>query len=74
MVRATTCKLNDLLIHVTVALHLRDFAREEGIESPDFRCSQCNEPVRPHKESEDGEAHFTHLEHNPNCPLSDPAR
>ena len=74
MARATTCHLDDRLINVAVAIDQRDLAREQGRESPYFRCRECGRPVRPHKESGYGAAHFEHLERNPNCPLSDPAR
>lgn len=70
MPRATTCMLGNRRIVIEDAIDLRDSA----IQRPDFRCVKCGEPVIPHKESLYGDAHFEHVERNPECPLSDPER
>lgn len=65
MPRATDCVAR---ITVAQALELRD----SGIQ---FLCSECNQPVRPHKAGGDiMEAHFEHLARNHDCSLSDPPR
>jgi hypothetical protein len=74
MARATTCQLDDRRIDITEALALRTHGRKQPREALDFLCIQCGKPVRPHKESVYGAAHFEHLRCNPNCSLSDPAR
>ena len=71
MVRASTCLLHGQEINVDEALRLRDQARWSGNSDPDFRCTGCEEPVRPHKAGGHAEAHFEHLSRNPDCHLSD---
>ena len=74
MPKATTCLLNKSEVGVDEALRLRDEARRTGQQSPDFRCTDCGEAVRPHSDGGDAAAHFEHLRRNPACPLSDPLR
>ena len=74
MPRLTTCVLGTSTIDVGEALRLRDAARAARRPRPDFCCGTCAKPVRPHKASGHGDAHFEHLERNPHCPHSDPAR
>ena len=56
-------------IMVDEALRLRDDSNGQRI---DFRCIECGEAVRPHKESSHGASHFEHLRGNPKCKLSEP--
>jgi hypothetical protein len=74
MARATTCELNGQVIEVGEALRLRDQARAHGQPLPHFRCEECGEPVKPHRESDHGAAHMEHRSRNPNCTRSDPTR
>jgi hypothetical protein len=74
MSRATTSMLNGQEIDVDQALKLRDQVRRSSGASCDFRCVECGEPIRPHKEGDHAGAHFEHLTRNPNCQLSDHAR
>lgn len=70
MPRAQSCLLNSKPVDVDEALRLRDHGTGVRI---DFRCQDCGEAVRPHKESSYGAAHFEHLRKNPTCRLSEPA-
>lgn len=74
MAKANSCILEDRKIGIVEALELRDIARQHHLDVPDFRCGQCGQMVRPHKDSSYGVAHFEHLSRNPHCKLSDPAR
>ncbi|PZO18230.1 MAG: hypothetical protein DCF26_08360 [Burkholderiales bacterium] len=71
---AINCAFSDTEISVADALLLREDARLGRRASPDFRCIQCGEAVRPHRKGSFGAAHFEHLRRNPLCKLSDPAR
>ena len=70
MPRAIDCLLSSKLIDVDEALRLRD---DQPGARVDFRCQQCREAVRPHRESSHGAAHFEHTRKNPTCSLSEPA-
>lgn len=72
MPRADTCLLNGKLVDVTDALRLRDDARKRRALRLDFRCTNCNHTVRPHKDSIYGAAHFEHHRRNADCKLSAP--
>lgn len=74
MPRAQESLLNGRLVGINDAIEDRDNARRIGQPFPDWRCVQCGRPIRPHRASNHGAAHFEHLERNPNCPLSDPPR
>lgn len=74
MARSTMCTLDECEISVEQAIELRDAAQHRKIKKPDFRCMECGRPVRPHKAGGIACAHFEHLDRNPNCRLSDPAR
>jgi hypothetical protein len=74
MPRATTCILDGAEIDIDEALQLRDLAKHDGRPRPLFRCGSCQEPVRSHRASGYGAAHFEHLERNPQCSQSDPSR
>ncbi len=74
MTRANTCVLDSHRIGITEAIELRDAAHRHHEDVPDFRCRRCGKPVRPHKASSYGEAHFEHHERNAGYALSDPAR
>jgi hypothetical protein len=69
MARATTCRLDGQEIDIHEALRVRDQARRGSY--PDFRCVECDQLVRPHKEN-GGPAHFEHRSKNRDCRLSDP--
>ncbi len=63
----TTCLLNEQIIDIVSAIDLKDSG---GIPHPDFRCTECAQPVRPHRSGGHAAAHFEHLERNPNCSQS----
>jgi hypothetical protein len=68
--RAVTCNFEGREISVENAIALRSGDRK----NIDFRCIECGKPVRPHKGSPYGAAHFEHLRRNSKCRLSDPER
>lgn len=70
MPKAETCTLAGKHISVDEALRRREAATGTRV---DFRCNECGEAVRPHKESTHGAAHFEHLQGNPSCKLSESA-
>jgi len=70
MDRAITCNFDEREISVEDAIALRT-GNNKNIS---FWCTVCNKPVRPHKKSSYGAAHFEHLRRNPKCRLSDPER
>jgi hypothetical protein len=74
MPRAVTCMLRNSEISVEEALRLRDNAARGRAARLDFRCVECAQPVRPHKDGKSGAAHIEHLQRNPACKLSDPPR
>ena len=66
MPKATSCNLNGRPVHIEDALAMR----RRGV-SPPFRCTECDEPVRPHKRGTTGQAaHFEHEIANQRCRLS----
>ena len=71
MPRSTVCILNHANLPVQAAIEMRDQQRRVGGTSPDFRCSACGNPVRPHSEAPKMGAHFEHLHRNRDCPLGD---
>ena len=68
MARLTTCVLDGRTISINEALDIKT-ARPKT--SPNFRCPECNQPVRPHKAGGHASAHFEHLDRNHNCSQSD---
>jgi len=71
---ATTCRLNKREVDVDDAVELRDEAKRSRQPTLNFRCLDCDEPVRPHRGGGHASAHFEHLDRNPACPLSHRAR
>lgn len=74
MALATECRYDGKVISVEKALEIRDGTRASVRKHLDFRCLECGEQVRPHRESGSQAAHIEHLSRNPRCALSDPAR
>ncbi len=74
MARATVCVLAGQEIGIEEALQLRSQGGGKGVPKPDFRCVECGESVRAHKDGGGAQAHFEHLRRNPDCRLSDPGR
>ena len=70
MATMTTANINGSLISIEDALTMRDGASMR----PDFRCVECEQPVRAHASGGHVAAHFEHLERNQNCSLSHVAR
>jgi hypothetical protein len=66
----TSCTLNGQAIDIDAAIDMKDLAGNH----PDFRCNECNQPVRPHRSGGHASAHFEHLERNPDCSQSHVAR
>ena len=71
--RATTCMLDGTIIDVQDAIDFRNNPNPKKVGF-DFRCVECAQPVRPHKDGKNVSAHFEHHKRNTNCRLSDPAR
>jgi hypothetical protein len=66
MPKSETCTWNGRSIGIQTALEIRDRST-----TPDFRCPECGDRVRPHKAGANGPAaHFEHLKVNPRCLLS----
>ena len=73
MPRSVHCRLGEDAIGIAEALELRRDAR--GGQGPPFRCLECGQPVRAHRGGTTGQAaHFEHINRNPACRLSAPAR
>lgn len=72
MPRAKFCIYENSRLSAEEAVEIRDRAHRRG-RLP-FACEECGRPVRVHRASAHGAAHFEHLERNPACSLSDPAR
>lgn len=70
----TTCSLNNQVIDVDAAIDMKDTADRQRLGRPDFRCIECNQPVRPHRSGGHASAHFEHMERNPDCSQSHVAR
>lgn len=70
MANMTIAQLNSQDILIDDAVDLRD----RSSVRPDFRCIECDEPVRAHKAGGHVAAHFEHLNRNANCSLSHRAR
>lgn len=66
---ATTCRLNGEVIDVHEALRRKSRVTRSG--RVDFRCVECDQAVRPHRDGGHGAAHFEHLRRNRKCSLSD---
>lgn len=71
---AETCLYQSDEISVEKAITLRGDKQQRKKRILDFRCIKCHKPVRPHRSGKKSAAHFEHLERNPNCSLSHPAR
>ena len=71
MARATKCIFEGREIGVEEALHLRD--GERGKTALNFKCTECDGRVRPHRAGGSAAAHFEHWSRNPQCQLSHPA-
>jgi hypothetical protein len=65
MATMTSCLLGNTHISVETAIDMKD-AGQDG----DFRCTECKEPVRPHRSGGHAAAHFEHLERNAACSQS----
>jgi len=65
----TSCLLNGTHLDIDAAIDMKD----SGLV-PDFRCTECQQPVRPHRSGGHAAAHFEHLERNPVCSQSHVAR
>ena len=74
MPRSTNCYLGRREVSIDEALRLRDDPERRRNVLLDFRCVDCGNPVRPHKDSKTTSAHFEHHRRNAACPLSDPQR
>jgi hypothetical protein len=65
MATMTSCLLNEAHIDIDTAIDMKG-----GGQDPDFRCTECKEPVRPHRSGGHAAAHFEHLERNAACSQS----
>ena len=71
MAKMTICTLNGRSIGISDAIDIKDSG---VVVAPDFRCTECQKPVRPHKSGGHAAAHFEHLKRNPDCSQSHVAR
>lgn len=71
MATMTTCISNGEFIDIDAAIDIKD---SNSVKAHDFRCSECNQPVRPHRSGGHAAAHFEHHQRNPNCSKSHVAR
>jgi competence CoiA-like predicted nuclease len=67
MPKSVTCKFDDEIISIDLALAL---SSEYKKKKPEFRCVECGERVRAHS-GEIPAPHFEHLKRNENCRLSE---
>ena len=74
MATATEAKYGTTVISVDSALSIRSVVRSSGQPVPEFRCVECDGPVRPHKGGGHASAHFEHLQRNLGCNLCHKAR
>ena len=65
MGKMTSCLLNGAHISIETAIDMKDAG-----QISDFRCTECNEPVRAHRSGGHAAAHFEHLERNSTCSQS----
>ena len=71
MAKMTTCLVKGKVVGIAEALTDRDLARARKAAPSEYKCVECNNPVRPHKSGGQAGAHFEHLERNRACRLSD---
>jgi len=74
MPRAIECVLEGRVVGIDEAIGDRNSARAARRRYPDWRCTECKKPVRPHAPGGGAAGHFEHTERNPGCSLSDPER
>ncbi len=74
MPKAVECLVKGKIVVVDDAIRDRNAARATRELDPDWRCIECNSPVRHHSAGGTAAGHFEHFERNPNCSLSDPQR
>lgn len=70
--RSSRVKATDCVIDIDLAIAIRTHAATLGLRPGaggdlGFRCTECNQAVKPHDASP---RHFEHLVHNPACSLS----
>jgi uncharacterized protein YlaI len=74
MPRAVKCVLRGKTVAIDNAIRVRDAKRARRETYPDWRCTECNKHVLPHRASSQSAGHFEHRERNSECSLSDPER
>lgn len=70
----TICTVNKEIVTIAIAIDMKQSSERNKTISPDFRCTECQQPVRPHQAGGSKSAHFEHLERNPDCSQSHVAR
>lgn len=70
MPTATDCLHGRTRISIDRALSLKGQARARHQPDPSFRCTECGNPVKPHRGGGHAGAHFEHFERNARCTLS----
>lgn len=70
MAKIVRALLGSEVINADYGISLRDTARMTRKKDPDFRCTECQHPVRVHRAGGHTPAHFEHLERNEECSLS----
>lgn len=71
MAKTTTCLVKGKVVGIAEAVTDRDLARARKAAPSEYKCVECNNPVRPHKSGGQAGAHFEHLERNRACRLRD---
>ena len=67
---STKCIHKGTRIDVGRALQLRAKAGKGRLPATTFLCVECGNPVKPHRGSGHGQAHFEHYRRNASCSLS----
>lgn len=71
MATMTNCIFNGRTIGIDEAIEIKDSGSSAAL---DFRCTECNQHVRPHRSGGHAAAHFEHLKRNSDCSQSHVAR
>ncbi len=67
MPTSTICSYHGNEITIEEALEIRG---DQKLAPGTFECTECANPVRPHRGGGHASAHFEHCSRNPECPLS----
>ncbi|HJV66811.1 MAG TPA: hypothetical protein VJ550_13815 [Geomonas sp.] len=71
---ALQCKFYGHLIDIDKALAIKEAAQPDLRNTLPFQCADCGKQVRPRIAGDKHVAHFVHVQENPDCSYTDPAR